>query len=71
MATSEKVKFCSACGTKYRLTDRSCGTCGENVSDKASIDDNEKKDIRTFDGYMLLNPKKKLVSRFIKDNYKE
>ena len=59
MATSEKVKFCSAYGTKFWFTDRFCGTCGENVSDKASIDDNEKKDIRTFDDYMLLNSIKK------------
>ena len=59
MATSEKVKFCSASGNKCRFTDRFCGTFGENVSDKTSIDDNEKKDIRAFDDYMLLNSKKK------------
>ena len=39
--------------------DRFCGTYGENVSGKTSIDDNEKKDIKTFDDYMLLNSKKK------------
>ena len=59
MATLEKVKFCSACGNKCRFIDRFCGTCRENVSDKTSIDDNEKKDIRTFADYMLLNSKKK------------
>ena len=62
MKTSEKLKFCSACGNKSRFTDRFCGTCGENVSDKTSIDGNEKKDIRTFDYYMLLNSKKKRFS---------
>ena len=59
MATSEKVKFCSACGNKCRFTDRFCGTCGENVSDKTSIDGNKKKDIKTSDDYILLNYKKK------------
>ena len=58
MATSEKVKFCPACWNKCRLTNRFC-TCGENISAKTSIDDNGKKDIRTFDDYMLLNSKKK------------
>ena len=59
MSTPEKVKFYSACGNKCRFTDRFFGTCGENVSEKTSIDDNEKKDIRTFDDFMLLNSKKK------------
>ena len=60
MATSEKVKFCSTCGNKCRFTDRFCGTCGENVSDKTSIDDKrKKKDIRTSDDYILINSKKK------------
>ena len=61
MATLEKVKFCSACGNKCRFIDRFCGTCRENVSDKTSIDDNEKRDrdIRIFADYMLLNSKKK------------
>ena len=59
MATSEKVKFCSACGTKCKFIDRFCGVCEANVSDKASMDDDEKKVIKTFDDYMLLNPKKK------------
>ena len=59
MAKSEKVKFYSACGNKCWFTDRFCGTCGENVSGKTSIDGNEKKDIKTFDDYMLLNSKKK------------
>ena len=58
MATSEKLKFCPACWKKCRLTNRFC-TCGENVSAKTSIDDKGKKDIRTFDDYMLLNSKKK------------
>ena len=40
------------------MTNRFC-TCGENVSAKTSIDDKGKKDIRTFDDYMLLNSKKK------------
>ena len=53
------------------MTDRFC-TCGENVSAKTSIDDNGKKDIRTFDDYMLLNSKKKRfpVSSFKKVNDK-
>ena len=60
MATSEKVKFSSARGNKFWFTDRFCGTCGENVSDETSIEDNEKKDMRTFeDYYMLLNSEKK------------
>ena len=42
-----------------RFIDRFCGTCRENVSDKTSIDGNEKKDIRTFADYMLLNSEKK------------
>ena len=67
MGTSEKVKFSSACGIKCGFTDRFCGNCGKNVSAKKSIDDNEKKDIRTFGDYMLLNSKKKrfLVSSTI------
>ena len=39
MAASEKLKSCSACGNKCRFTDRICGTCGENVSAKTSIND--------------------------------
>ena len=68
MATSEKVKFCSASGNKCQFTDRFWGSCWENVSDKASIDDNEKKDIRTFDDYIVLNSNKKKFSTIVNDN---
>ena len=71
MATSEKVKFCSVWGSKCPFTDGICNTCGENVRGKTSTDDNEKKNIRTFDDYMLLNSKKKKVSSLVDDNYKK
>ena len=52
------------------IYDRFCGNCGKNVSAKKSIDDNGKKDIRTFGDYMLLNSKKKKVSSLVDNNYK-
>ena len=57
MATSEKVKICSACETKCRFIDWFWGIRGAdlNLSDQTTIDDDEKIDIRTFDDYMLLN----------------